>query len=108
MADNFPIRRHYNQGSVVMRTDGITHVKTKMGWVPEHRHVVQMRLNRDLEAGEKVFHLDNTLKGEKDFNDPKNLTIIKCRTTKWEKLKHSRLIYEPKKDSKKYKEYSAR
>jgi hypothetical protein len=54
------------------------------------------RMDRDLQPGEKVHHLDNTLLGEKGYNDPKNLVVIKCRTTKWKKLSHSRLVYEPK------------
>lgn len=100
------IYRRYNVGTVVMRRDGITQVKTSDGWIPEHRFVMQNRLDRDLELGEKVFHLDNTLRGEKAFNDPRNLTVIKCRTTKWVKLVRSRVVYEPKKGASRYKEYA--
>lgn len=89
----------YKVGTIVMRNDGITHVKTKEnGWVAEHRHIMQNRLDRELVLGEKVFHRDNTLKGTEDFNKWNNLIVIKCRTTKWIKLTHSRVIYEPKKE----------
>lgn len=108
MQNNNAPRRSYNLGTIVMRTDGITHVKTKGGWLPEHRHVMQLRMGRDLEAGEKVFHLDNTLRGEKEFNDPKNLTVIRCRTTKWKKLIHSRVVFQPKNEKAKYREFVPR
>jgi hypothetical protein len=98
-----PPRRSYNVGTVVMRRDGITQVKTREGWITEHRLVIQQRMNRDLEPGEKVFHLDNTLRGEKDFNDPKNLTVIRCRTTQWVKLTRSRVMFEPKKEKDTYR-----
>ncbi len=89
-------RRSYNVGTVLMRTDGVPHVKTEDGWKAEHRRIMELRMSRELVEGEKVFHLDNTLKGEKGFNDPKNLAVIKCRTTKWIKLSHSRVLFEPK------------
>lgn len=99
-------RRSYQVNTVVQRTNGIPHVKLKEGWKPEHRHIIELRLNRDLELGEKVFHLDNTLRDDpKAFNDPKNLAVIKCRTTKWVKLKSSRVLFEPKKEGD-YKKYS--
>jgi hypothetical protein len=101
-----PYLHSYNLGTVVMRRDGITQVKTREGWIAEHRLVMQQRMDRELNEGEKVFHLDNTLKGEKGFNDPSNLTVIKCRTTKWEKLQRSRVVFEPKKDQIKYREFS--
>lgn len=108
MAKHVP-RRSYQVGSVVERTDGISHVKTGEGWRAEHRHVMELRLGRELEEGEKVFHLDNTLKGvdPKAFNDPRNLAVIKCRTTKWIKLVRSRVLYEPKKEGQ-YKQYAVR
>ena len=101
-----PPRRSYTLGTVVMRTNGITHVKTrvqtpegdKAKWIAEHRLVVMQRMERELEPGEKVHHLDNTLLGEKGYNDPKNLVVIKCRTTKWKKLTRSRVVYEPKQE----------
>lgn len=98
-------RRTYQAGSVVQRTDGIPWVKTSEGWKAEHRHIMELRLNRELEEGEKVFHLDNTLRDDpKAFNDPKNLAVIKCRTTKWVKLVRSRVLYEPKKEGQ-FKQY---
>lgn len=97
MAKGAP-RRTYQDGTVIQRTDGIPWVKTDEGWKPEHRRIMELRLSRDLEEGEKVFHLDNTIRDNpKAFNDPKNLAVIKCRTTKWIKFKHSRVLFEPKK-----------
>lgn len=102
-------RNSYIVGHVVERTDGIPHVKTGEGWQAEHRHIMELRLGRELEEGEKVFHLDNTLKGvdPKAFNDPKNLAVIKCRTTKWVKLSRCRVLYEPKKEGQ-FKQYAVR
>src|SRR5262245_50878979 len=91
-------RRSYNLGTIVMDRDGIAKVKTREGWIAEHRHAMQIKLNRELEPGEKVFHLDNTLRGENGFNEMHNLTIIKCRITKWVKFKHSRVVYEPRQE----------
>lgn len=102
-------RRTYAVGTVLLRTDGVPHVKTPDGWRAEHRHIMELRLGRELDEGEKVFHLDNTLRGEdvKAYNDPKNLAVIKCRTKAWIKLSHSRVLFEPK-PGKKLKEYAVR
>lgn len=99
------LRPRYRTGTVVMRRDGTVQVKTKEGWIPEHRLVMEHQLGRELEEGEKVFHLDNTLKGEEEYNDRRNLTVIKCRTTKWINLVKSRVMYIPRKDVTKYKEF---
>lgn len=101
-----PPRRVYREGHVVQRTDGIPWVKTSEGWKAEHRRIMELR-EGELQPGWKVFHLDNNLRDDpKAFNDPKNLTIIKCRTTKWVKFKRTRVLYEPPiKKADKYKQF---
>lgn len=105
MSKDDHIRRVYSVGAVVERPDGIRYVKTKEGMVAEHRRIMQLK-HGDFQPGWRVIHLDNNLRGEEEFNDINNLVIQKCRTTKWVKLKHSRVVFDPEKHAKrKYKEY---
>lgn len=82
--------KEYPIGAVIVRSTGYTYVKTREGLVAEHRLKMELREGRSLVRAkdqqgyaEKVMHLDNTIRGTEEFADPKNLTIIKVRTTKW-------------------------
>jgi hypothetical protein len=99
--------RRYVPGTVTIRSDGYTFVKTADGQKAEHRLIMEHRLGRDLEKGEKVMHLDNTLRGvdPKAFNDPKNLAVVRCRTTKWVKIK-CRVLHVPKGATRYYPQYT--
>lgn len=98
--------RRYVPGTVTIRSDGYTFVSTADGQRAEHRLIMEHRLGRELEKGEKVMHLDNTLRGvdPKAFNDPRNLAVVKCRTTKWQKVK-CRVLYAPKEIARHYPQY---
>lgn len=93
-------RRSYNLGTIVMDREGITKVKTKQGWIAEHRLKMMQRVDEEWKQGWKVCHKDNNLRGEDGFNDLDNLVLIKCRTTKWTKFKHARVMFEPKQEKK--------
>lgn len=43
------------------------------GWVPEHRHVMQKKIGRELKKDEVVHHIDE----DKENNDPENLMLYK-------------------------------
>lgn len=98
------IGSRYPLGTVVMRTTGYNYVKTREGLIPEHRLKMQLKLGHELVKASddqgwahKVFHLDNTLRGTDAFNDEKNLTVVKVRTTKWTAMR-SHIVYMPKKE----------
>lgn len=93
-------------GTVKMLTSGTVVVKTrKNGWVAEHRLVKALKLGRDLLPNEKVFHIDNTSRGEDGHNDDKNLIVIRHRTTQWVKFSQTKILYIPKKEPVKLKEF---
>lgn len=100
------IYRNYSVGTVIRRRNGYNFVKTRDGWKAEHRMIAELKLvDRELEPGEKVFHLDNTLRGEDGFNDKNNLAVIKFRTTKWTNFVKSKILYVPDKEPVKYKDF---
>lgn len=102
MSSTPTIGRNYKNGTKILRRDGYVFVKVGGAWQAEHRLVASYKLiDRELLPGEKVYHKDNTLRGEDGFNDADNLVVVKFRTTKWAKLKKSKVIYVPKNDTKK-------
>lgn len=100
----------YTLGTVVIRSSGYTFVNTRRGQIAEHRLIMENVLGRELEPGEKVIHLDNTLRGvdPKAFNDRKNLNVVKCRTTKWKPVR-CRVLFSPtEKKFPKYRELASK
>lgn len=61
-------------------------------WKAESRFVMADKLGRDLEANEKVYHLN----GDREDNSAKNLVVIKFRTTKYVPLVKRRILWIPK------------
>ena len=51
--------------------NGYIAIKTKNGWVREHRHTMAIRLGRDLLPGEEVHHIN----GIRSDNRPENLEL---------------------------------
>lgn len=72
-----------NQGT---REDGTKHsigsgyfaIKINGRWIPEHRHVMEQKLGRSLEAYERVHHLN----GNRSDNRPENLELWKVKSPK--------------------------
>lgn len=89
-------QRRYKYGDGVERGDGYVYVKTRdNGWMAEHRHKMSLRM--ELGPQHRVMHLDNTLRGidPEAFNDEKNLAVVIVRTTRWVKLKRTRVVFGP-------------
>lgn len=61
----------YPIGTTRKQRTGYVTIKTKDGWKPEHRHVMEQQLGRPLAPGENVHHRD----GVRDNNDPDNLEL---------------------------------
>jgi len=59
-------------GAKALRRDGYVRVKTKHGWVLEHRLVAAEVMGRPLMTNELVHHLD----GNKTNNAPDNLRVV--------------------------------
>lgn len=79
---NYPRMHNYPVGSRVLRRDGNVHIKTEGGMVRLSRHVAAMSAQvmnggRDLDEWDRVCHLDNTMRGEEGFDDPRNLVVIR-------------------------------
>lgn len=100
----------YVPGTIVIRGSGYTYVSTRgRGQIAEHRLIMEQVLGRELEKGEKVVHLDNTLRGvdHRAFNHRENLAVVRCRTTKWVPIR-STVLWAPKKEIPRYKDFAKR
>ena len=51
--------------------EGYAYIKTRRGWVTEHKLVMEERLNRPLDVSESVHHIN----GVRDDNRPENLEL---------------------------------
>lgn len=99
------LRPRYIPGTIIQYRDGQIKVKTEEGIVPRSRVVAAtsnkvMNGGEELQKGWRVCHLDMSTFGTKEHDDPNNLVVIKCRTTKFQFLKASRIIFEPKREPK--------
>lgn len=83
----------YPKGSKVQHRSRYIFIKQdNRAWKAEHRWIMeQKRLGRDLEPGERVFHLN----GVKDANHIENLVVIKFSMTKFVPLKKSVVLFIP-------------
>jgi hypothetical protein len=85
----------YPSLSQVQRKSGHVHIKDQSGGWPRLARVLKANeLGRELEANEKVFHID----GNPNHNIPSNLVVIRFSGTRY-RLAKSRPLYIPKEDS---------
>lgn len=83
-------------GTIIQRRDGKNYVKLEKGWIAESRLVAQLQLvKRDLEPGEKAYHRDCTLIGQKGYNNKDNLVVLRFNMTKYRLLPHPEIVYLP-------------
>lgn len=95
------LRHRYLPGTVIQYRDGHVRIKTEDGLRPLSRVVAAtsekvLGGGQELQKGWRVVHLDMSTFGTKQHDDPSNLAVIKCRTTKFEFLKSSKILFEPK------------
>ncbi len=95
------IMSRYPTGAIIQRRSGVQYLKTEEhGLIPKARATAIMSSKvinggHDLEPGEVVMHLDMATHGEPNHDRPENLVVIKRRTTKYELLKRSRILFLP-------------
>ena len=63
-------------GDRKITNSGYVNIKTKHGWVPEHRLKMEQHLGRKIAKGEVVHHRD----GDKASNEIENLQLM-CKST---------------------------
>lgn len=96
------LRANYIPGTVVQYRDGSFKVKSEEhGLIPKSRLIAMtsekvINGGNDLQKGWRVCHLDMSSYGTDEHDDPSNLVVIKCREHKFEMLKTSRIVFEPK------------
>lgn len=96
----YPRMHNYPVGAVTEGSTGVQKVKTSEGWRPVSRVVAAnsskvINGGRELDDQDKVFHLDNTLIGEKGYNDPSNLVVVRQRKEKVRFLRGGRVLFIP-------------
>ncbi len=80
----------YPVGTRVQHRNGYIVVKTGEGMMAESRRVWQLQRG-DLEAGDRVFHLD----GDRTNNKIHNLAKVHFNQTKFVMLKESKVLWLP-------------
>lgn len=66
------------EGAVKNAGNGYLRIKVNGQWIPEHRHVMEQKLGRSLEAHERVHHIN----GNRSDNRPENLELWKVKSPK--------------------------
>lgn len=101
---NQGLRHRYIPGTIIQYRDGHVRIKTADGLKALSRVVAStsskvVNGGEELKRGWRVVHLDMSTFGTKQHDDPTNLAVIKCRTTKFEFLKAAKILFEPKTES---------
>lgn len=101
MPNNLGLSR-YPIGAVVRRPNGTEFIKSEDGLKPLARHVASMsdkvfNGGHKLDDNERVYHLDNTLIGTKEYNEPKNLVVVRQNREKvhFIKSKITKVLFLP-------------
>lgn len=89
-------RGAYPAGTRVQHRNGYIVVKTEDGMMPESRRTWELT-HGELEAGDRVFHMD----GDRTNNKVGNLAKIHFNQTKFIMLKESKVLWMPKAAEKK-------
>lgn len=82
--------KNYPVGTRVQHRNGYIVIKTGDGMIAESRRIWELKRG-DLEAGDRVFHMD----GDRTNNNIHNLAKVHFNQTKFTFLKESKVLYMP-------------